>query len=109
VGKQGFSNLPRAQACSISATAILLESSASAVRIVSHVTQQFIEISESQLAIFLRVKRGAAPVVMEEEQAFLQHEERAEEDGGTSFQWAKSQPRSTSPLTSLPVHNNIHL
>ena len=58
----------------------------------------------------LRMKRGVMLVEREEEQIFLSDEEQAEEDGGTSFHWAKSQPRPTqTPLTSLPVYNNIHL
>ncbi|KAH8589498.1 hypothetical protein B0O99DRAFT_636646 [Bisporella sp. PMI_857] len=61
------------------------------------------------MATFWGMKRGATLVEREEEQIFLPHEERAEEDEGTPFHWTMNQPRSTSPLTSLPVYKNIHL
>jgi hypothetical protein len=61
------------------------------------------------MATFWGMKRGATLVEREEEQIFLPHEERAEEDEGTPFHWTMNQPRSTSLLTSLPVYKNIHL
>ena len=55
------------------------------------------------------MQRGVKRGKREEEQTFLLDEERAEEDGGTPFHWTKSQPPSSSPHISLPVHSNIHL